>query len=204
MARGEEHCASQRHCRALCSLSAVFDGLEPMTSDDVDRIEGELEIKLPESYRQVVLAYPIPAFSGNAETKVWDNAKRIIEHNKELRAGAPGGVKPWPKNMFATGHGGDGCPTAIDLDDGDAVWWVDHSHLDNPGSYKEAESFGKWAESYFAQLRQDLEYDDIDPDGTPDERAIKEAPDSRYFYGCAIVAIVAFSVFLLGGLLGWF
>lgn len=173
-----------------------------MTTDDVERLERELGIDLPSPYKKVVLSYPIPAYSGNADTKVWDNVKRLLEFNQELRRGLAGGVKPWPPNMFATGHAGDGCPTALDLNDGGAVWWVDHSHLDNPSSYKEAPTFDGWAEKYFEGLRGDLEGDGIDPDGTPDDRTLAERSDGKWFYGCITVLLIVLGLMVTMRIMG--
>src|SRR5262245_22660114 len=107
-----------------------------MTAEDMRRIEDALGIRLPESYRTYLVPFPVPAARGNVDLGVWDEPERLIEYNLQLRAGR--GVKPWPPHFFAIGHAGDGCPTALDLrDGGDAVWWIDHGHLDNPGSYKE-------------------------------------------------------------------
>src|SRR5574341_1138760 len=127
-----------------------------MTPDALARIEQALQIQLPQSYRTRMLAFPVPAAAGNTDLAVWDSADRLIEFNRELRAGAPGGVKPWPPHFFAIGHPGDGCPIALDLREGDAVWWIDHCHLGNPGSHREAASFTSWADDYFATLRQEM------------------------------------------------
>ena len=163
-----------------------------MTADDFRRIEEALAIRLPASYRSRLAPYPIPAAAGNTDLGVWDGADRLIQFNLELRRGAPGGVKPWPAHFFAIGHPGDGCPYALDLRAGDAVWWVDHSHLDNPSSQKEADSFSVWADDYFATLRREMAGEEVDPDGSPDQRAAAEAKSARLgAVGCLIVAALA-------------
>ena len=168
-----------------------------MLQSDVDAIEAELGLRLPEEYKRTVLAYPIPAYRGNAETGLWDNAKRLIALNKELRAGAPGGVKPWPAHMFAMGQLDDGCPVALDLDTPGHVWWVDRSHLDGLGTHRVSESFPEWLAQHLSDLREDLEGDGIDPEGTPDERQFARAPDSRYFFGCVVVVVLVLA-FVIG------
>ena len=150
-----------------------------MTADDLRRIEAALQIQLPEAYRRRMLSYPVPAAAGNSDLGVWDDAERLIQFNLELRQGAPGGVKPWPSHFFALGHAGDGCPHALDLRDGDAVWWVDHGHLDNPGSQREADSFAPWADEYFSTLRDEMAGEGVDPDGSPAQRAAAEAKGAR-------------------------
>ena len=168
-----------------------------MTADDLQRIEELLSIRLPQSYRSRMAPFPIPAAAGNADLGVWDSADRLIEFNLELRRGAPGGVKPWPVHFFAIGHAGDGCPRALDLSAGDAVWWVDHCHLDSPSSQREADSFSLWADDYFATLRQEMAGEEVDPDGTPEQRAAAEAKGAREgTLGCLIAVVIVGAVVL--------
>ena len=161
-----------------------------MTAGELALIEKALRIELPSSYRARMLAFPIPAAAGNADLGVWDNAHRLIEYNLELRHGAPGGVKPWPRYFFALGHAGDGCPHALDLRaGGDAVWWVDHSHLDNETSQKEAPSFGRWADDYFRVLREEMAGEGVDPDASAKVRAIVEAKNARLGFVGSVLAV---------------
>lgn len=161
-----------------------------MTADDLRRIEAALGIRLPESYRERMRAFPIPAAAGNTDLEVWDHADRLIELNREFRAGMPGGVAPWPSRFFAIGRGGDGCSYALDLEAVDAVWWVDRGHLDNPVSQREAASFAEWADDYFATLRQEMAGEEVDPDGSPEERAGVEAKNARSMSVSCLVALV--------------
>ncbi len=164
-----------------------------VTEDDLRRIQSSLAITLPESYRRRLAPYPVPAAAGNCDLAIWDDVDRLISLNLELRAGAPGGVKPWPVHFFATGHPDDGSPYALDLRQGDAVWWVDHSHLDNPATAKEAESFGPWADRYFATLRDELTRECIDPEGAPSQRAEADRKNAwAGTTGClAMIALLA-------------
>jgi hypothetical protein len=169
-----------------------------VTAEDIARIERALEITLRESYRAALVPLPIPAAAGNSELGLWDDADRLIEYNRELRRGAPGGVKPWPPHFFALGHAGDGSPYALDLSQGDAVWWVDRTHLDNPASGKEADAFGPWAAEYFKVLREEMAGDGIDPDGTPQARAAEEAKGAwQSALGCLLLAVALVGVLAL-------
>jgi hypothetical protein len=162
-----------------------------VTADDLSRIEQALKIQLPESYRGAMVPFPVPAAAGNSDFGLWDDAGRLIALNQELRRGAPGGVKPWPPHFFALGHAGDGCPYALDLSQGDAVWWVDHGYLDNPSSGKEADAFGPWAADYFRTLRDEIAGEGIDPDGTPQARATAERKGAwQSALGCLLAAVV--------------
>ncbi len=102
-----------------------------MTESDLNLIEKELKLKLPSTYRNFMLDFPIPACTGNDDTELWDNAKRLISENQELRKGMFGGVKPWPNHFFCLGGAGSGCVYALDLRKPDApVWWVEVNPID--------------------------------------------------------------------------
>ena len=169
-----------------------------MTSEGLRRIEEALSIQLPESYRARMRRFPVPAAMGNSDLGVWDSVDRLIEFNLELRRGAPGGVKPWPSHFYAIGHAGDGCPHALDLRAGDAVWWVDHCHLDNPGSHKEAESFSSWADNYFVTLREEMAGEGVDADASPARRGAAEAKGAwQSEIGCLLVAAIVGALVLI-------
>ena len=164
----------------------------------MSRIEEALGIQLPQSYRDRMTRFPVPAAAGNIDLGVWDNSDRLIEYNLELRRGAPGGVKPWPPYFFAIGHAGDGCPHALNLRAGDAVWWVDHCHLDNPGSQQEAESFSAWADDYFATLREEMAGEGVDPESSPAVRAAAEVKETRRSaVGCLLATAIIGAVVIL-------
>ncbi len=166
-----------------------------MTEDDLSQIESELGIALPATYRRVMLAFPIRACVGNDDTELWDNPSRLIEENQLLRAGAPGGVPPWPAHFFCLGSAGSACVHAIDLADANgAVWWIDHCYLDAPSSGVVSPSFAEWSEQYIATLRGDLESDGIDPDGTPEAAdAVREmqARHSRWLLLGPLILLIA-------------
>ncbi len=162
-----------------------------MTPDDLDQLERELEITLPASYRRALVPFPVAAAAGNSDLAVWDDPKKLTELNRELRQGAAGRVKPWPAHLFAVGHPGDGCPYAIDVRGGDEVWWVDHCHLENPGTTRERLPFAAWAADYFRVLRDEMVGEEVDPDGTPGQRAAVESKQSRLqALSCLMVALV--------------
>lgn len=133
-----------------------------MTKADLDRIESELHIVLPRSYRQLMSAYPIPAEAGNCDTDLWDDATVLIKHNHELRNRKR---EPWPADFFFIGDPLTSCGNALDLRDSAApVWWVDHCDLSAKSSGAIAPSFEVWASKYVAVVREDLKRDGIDPD----------------------------------------
>ena len=140
-----------------------------MSPEDLDRIERDLGINLPDSYRSVMSGFPIPAFAGNSDTDLWDDADALIERNLELRTEHVKGHGPWPSHCYFFGDPLTACGYALDLRKPDApVLWVDHCDLDARASGEVAPSFAAWAEQYVAKVRGDLEKDGIDPDGAPD------------------------------------
>ncbi len=163
-----------------------------MTPEDLGRIEEALGITLPEAYRRRLVPIPIPAAANNGDLGVWDRADALIEYNRSLRAGDIGAA--WPPRMFAIGHAGDGCPTALDLDDG-SVWWVHHGHLDHDATGKVAKDFDTWADDYFATLRDEMAGEEVDPDGTPAARERMERRNaSQTALGCTVVLVVVATI----------
>jgi hypothetical protein len=148
-----------------------------LTAGDLTRIEAALGVSLPDVYRRLVVPFPIPAYAGNADTELWDDPDRLVELNRELRAGVAF-VRPWPPHWFALGRDGGGSSVALDLrDPAGPVWWADRGHLDSGAGGPESPSLEAWAQDCLAGLRDDLADAGVDPDGPPEarERASEEA-----------------------------
>lgn len=143
-----------------------------MNKNDLDKIEKELEIKLPESYR-LVMENDLPtALKGNSNFDLWDNPDVLIKRNIELRKG-DSGFKQWPNKLFFIGDPLTACGNAIDLSSQDSpVWWVDHCDLDGKGSGEISPSFKNWVETYLTDIRNDLENSDIAPDTPMDSQDV--------------------------------
>jgi hypothetical protein len=160
-----------------------------VTESDLARIESALGIELPVAYRKLVAPFPIPAYAGNTDTELWDNASGLIELNRELRAGYAS-VQPWPAHMYAMGRDDGGSATAIDLQNASSpVWWADRCHLNGVGSCQVSKSFEEWSTQYLADLRSDLEGNAIDPDGPADAR--NRAAEESARAGCHLILFVA-------------
>jgi hypothetical protein len=152
-------------------------------------MEKALGIRLPVVYRELVVPFPIPAYAGNTDTELWDDADSLIAFNRELRAGY-GIARPWPEHMFAIGRDGSGCARAIDLRDPlGPVWWADRCHLDAIGSAPESPSLAAWAEQHLADLRVELEEKGISEEGPPVAREKADAESARA--GCTLMLAVA-------------
>jgi len=169
-----------------------------MTNQDLDRIEQELEIKLPVVYRQLMANYPLPACAGNSDTELWDNADKLIETNRKLHRGEYYGAKAWPAHLYCVGIDGTGSASAIDIRSPEApTQWIDHCHADGPHNADEG-PFEKWATNYLKNLRDDLEGDGFNPDGTPEAMRKLEAKQAHSGCVAMIVLIVVIVAIIVG------
>jgi hypothetical protein len=118
-----------------------------MNQANLDRIETELQIKLPAAYRDFMLGEQGEEFSGNSDTDLWDDADAVISRNKDLRAGMDsGGSEPWPPELFFVGDPLTTCGNAIMLnDDRTPVHWIDHCDIEAESSGEVHPSFAEWA-----------------------------------------------------------
>jgi hypothetical protein len=176
-----------------------------LTDADDRRMEAALGIVLPEAYRRLVVPFPVPAYVGNAEMELWDDAERLISLNRELRGGLAF-VKPWPPHMFAMGRDHGGCASAIDLQSPtNFIWWADRCHLDPVGSGP-FPSIEEWANRYVGELRSDLEGDCVDPDGSPESRikAVEEGGPGCWFLLALIGIGILIVVSVLLGAVWWY
>ena len=167
-----------------------------MDEAELDRIQSELRIELPSSYRESMSKYPIPACAGNVDTYLWDSATDLIQANLSLREGTPWRVPAWPSHVFFLGYpegATDGY--AIDLRQPEGpVYWVDHFHLDlSEGPV--SQSFAEWAKNYVRDFTRDLESDGVDPQGLPRDRDVVELANARS--GCWTLVLLAVGVAIL-------
>lgn len=161
-----------------------------MTDAELDEIESALDIQLPASYRKTMRSFPIPAYVGNSDAYLWDDASKLIEENLLLRKGDGGSAKPWPQHFYCLGRAGGGDVNALDLRTPEAaVWWVDHSHLDLPSSFQSHASFDAWLAEFVRDTLQDLVSNGIDPNCTPAERLSLDEDSARQSGACLMWVI---------------
>ena len=97
-----------------------------MVSDDLDRIEHELTIRLPGNYRALILTYPHGLGPSGPDYELLDDPAQIVELNRYYREHGFFGM-PWPAHFFS--FGGDGSGNAYYLDlrkEPSPVYFADH------------------------------------------------------------------------------
>lgn len=97
-----------------------------MVSDDLDRIERELIVRLPGNYRALVLTYPLGLGPSGPDYELLDDPGQLITVNREYRENGFFGM-PWPAHFFS--FGGDGSGNAYYLDlrkEPSPVYFADH------------------------------------------------------------------------------
>src|SRR5919106_6101420 len=112
-----------------------------MTQDDLSKIERELNIRLPEEYRRVMVDYPFASSSFAQDCELPDDPDRVIESNRQLRREGFFG-QPWPQSRFSFGGDGSGNEYYLDLKQSPSpVFLADHEGSDVE---VEAPDFGSW------------------------------------------------------------
>jgi hypothetical protein len=138
-----------------------------MRNEDINYIERELAVTLPESYRRALVPFGIPLLAGNTAYELWDDAEELVKLNREMRAGSRF-IPAWPPHLYAVGYPHGDEMIALDTRDPEGpVWWLDHGMIDHKASYQSHARFADWVEEFYRDMRQDLEGDGFDPEGAP-------------------------------------
>ena len=97
-----------------------------MVSEDLDRIERELGLRLPGEYRALILTYPIGLGVSGPDYELLDDAAELITVNRRFREYGFFGM-PWPAHFFCFGGDGSGNEYYLDLrKDPSPVYFADH------------------------------------------------------------------------------
>jgi len=126
-----------------------------MNIEDINRIETELNIKLPDIYKLKLTTIDykeIEDFKNNQDCYIWDDPSAIIKRNKEIRSNQ-GIYKDcdWPNNLFFIGDPLNCSAYAIELDsDKTNVHWVDHYKFDKDNPNIESQPFDVWFDEYIS------------------------------------------------------
>ena len=122
-----------------------------MKEEDLHRVESELGVLLPNSYRQVIISDPFTEYKTDCHIGLIDNPDDIIATNVGLRAHGFNGM-PWKKNYLAFDSDGMGFYYFIDLNIEDSPVYV--ASDEEYGSI-EADSLTDWVE----QQKDRFEYE---------------------------------------------
>jgi hypothetical protein len=91
-----------------------------MTREQLSMMEEQLQVTLPDAYKDLMAAFPWPRFAGGTELSIFDDATLNVERTLEYRAGYAG-APPWPTDFVHIGDDDDACPYAIRCSDGTVV-----------------------------------------------------------------------------------
>ena len=167
-----------------------------MTHEDIMKIEASLEIKLPDSYKSIMIDFPVPAYANNTETALWDNADALIGLNLRLR-NREKYREPWPHNFFALGEIKSSID-AVDLNDDDdlKVYWFEGQHVDLDGL---SLSLDDWLIVELDNLKAKLKSQSISPYCSPKKRQSLQNRSfiSKNYFSISLIIIGAFVGFSL-------
>ena len=97
-----------------------------MTSGQLDRVERELGIRLPNDYRAMVLTYPAELGPSGPDYELLDDPEQLIKINLLFREQGFFGM-PWPARFFSFGGDGNGNEYYLDLrQEPSPVYFADH------------------------------------------------------------------------------
>jgi cell wall assembly regulator SMI1 len=97
-----------------------------VTSEQLDRVERELGIRLPSDYRALVLTYPKGLGSTGPDYELLDDPEQLVAINRRLREVGFFGM-PWPAHFFSFGGDGSGNEYYLDLrGEPSPVYFADH------------------------------------------------------------------------------
>jgi hypothetical protein len=124
-----------------------------MNTEEIERLERELKISLPTSYRIFLLSYPEGVASVVGDFELIADAGRLLEMNTELRAKPFYRFPPWPNHLFAIGENGCGDYYFLDLKDrSGTVRFVDHEKLNDE---RLASNVQEWIPSLLAEKKNE-------------------------------------------------
>src|SRR4029453_18322528 len=98
-----------------------------MTQADTDRIERDLDVKLPPAYRELMCGADAARLG---DAGIFNDAALVVERTKAQCAGF-GGAPAWVQKFVYVGDQADACPYALNVDSG-AVVRSDHGDLFEP------------------------------------------------------------------------
>jgi len=124
-----------------------------MTADDLARIQEELDVELPKTYREFVRKYPKTLLEAKrhmtkgdespAELELLNDADALIACNSGVQASQ--GLHDFPAEYFVIGQSGCGDYYAIDTDDDDSPVYFWNHEIGDFDEEEEHESLAAFA-----------------------------------------------------------
>ena len=137
-----------------------------MKEADVNKIENELSVKLPASYRHLLLHFPVEFEADTTDGPLWDDADALIERNLELReARRSMGVdyKPIPEHYLLVGEDGAGWQHLIDLrTDPPIVHIMEFENVDEINHAEDEDDLPQSLNHWYHEYLKDLKRDGVD------------------------------------------
>jgi cell wall assembly regulator SMI1 len=97
-----------------------------VTSEDLDRVEHDLGIRLPSEYRALIMTYPLGLGPSGPDYELLDDADQLVAINRLFRQQGFFDM-PWPAHFFTFGGDGLGNQYYLDLrKEPSPVYFADH------------------------------------------------------------------------------
>ena len=169
-----------------------------MNEADVNKIEKELAVKLPASYRHLLLHFPVEFEADTTDGPLWDDADALIERNLELReARRSMGVdyKPLPDHYLLIGEDGAGWQHLIDLrTDPPIVHIMEFENVDEINHAEDEDDLPQSLNHWYHEYLKDLKDDGVDID---DKSAPNDSMGNVSMTAIVILVVVIIVVIVL-------
>jgi hypothetical protein len=131
---------------------SAWGPIEPMSAEDIDKIESTLQVKLPQDFAEFLR-------KGRSQDVIDDqtvlpDGASFIEATLEYRKG-PYGLPPWPPAYLYVGDESDACPYVLDCDSG--RFFQTHKGNINAEPISTHASFSAFVETCEADAKHDAE-----------------------------------------------
>lgn len=131
-----------------------------MTAKDLARVQKELGVELPASYRKFIINYPKALLKAErvgtketpADVELLNNADTLIKLNEMVHS-APG-IDTIPTEYFIVGHSGCGDYYAIDADDDDSSVYLWNHEIGDFADDEEEESIEVFARHLLESVKR--------------------------------------------------
>ncbi len=143
----------------------------------IAKIEQELQAKLPDTYKRVLLKYPFPPDSDAAYYDLYGDPEVILEDNKYYINNGINGLS-WPNHHFIIGNDGAGDIFFIDLNSPNSPIFKTPQNSNNEKSLTSQE-VAKDILEFIEQIRErDLAFEEEEPSELEENKKMKKRSNS--------------------------